>query len=231
LRTAIVVLGLAAAAPGCGRDGMPPPKKATGFEGRFRASTENGPVAMTLARDGDVVRVTMSGQTIAARVVTPDRVEGAETTEQGGGSFVLTLRGERLAAKFTIRGPDGESLDVPEILFDRVPDAPGGGTRDPALVGRWRHTEARASGGVSYATDVHLVLAEDGTYALWSKSAGTFGSDESPKTTGTWKTEDKRLFLRPDAEDEWREKGGYSVSETHLLLTYGPRDKQVFERL
>jgi hypothetical protein len=206
--------------PADGGAGAPPP---TGFSGRFRAETPNGSAVMTLSESDGVVSMRSASGDTTARVVAEGRAEG--TSE--GIPFVLLLEGERLRMRLTVEG----SAEPVEVVFERAPTPAAGGARDAALVGHWRHTETHASGGFGYAQDVHLVLADDGSYASWSKSVSAAGTNESARTTGVWKTDDGRLYLRADDDADWWEKGAYSVSDDGLLLRYGPRDVQAFERL
>src|SRR5262245_31082035 len=98
----LAVLALAALAlSACGDEsggGGAPAEKLTGFQGRFRAKTEKGTLVLSLDTNGDVVDVTMNGQTVKGRLTAPNRVEGSEYGDDGGGSFVFTLAGDRLTA-------------------------------------------------------------------------------------------------------------------------------------
>jgi hypothetical protein len=216
---------------GGGAGGSARATRSTGFQGRFRGTTPGGAITLRLETAGDAVRVTSPDGTVTGRLVAPDRVEGSEAVEQGGGSFVLVLAGDRLTATFTVADQEGRTQTIGPVTLERAAEPERDAPRDAALVGRWRHTESHASGGLSMATDVHLELAADGTYATWSRSAGIGDPTETPRTTGSWKTEAGRLYLWPDDADAWREKGAYAVSDQGLLLTYGPGNKQVFERL
>jgi hypothetical protein len=226
LRIAFVATVVALLAVACGgREGGGDGPAPSGFNGRFRAQTPNGPLVLTLATRGDTVDLSRDGESVSGRLVAPDRVEGS----QADGSFVLTLSGDRLTAKFSVVDGDGNRHDLDPITLERVASPPAG-ARDPSLVGNWLHTESHSGGGLSMATDVHLELAADGTYASWSRSAGIGDTRTSERTTGAWKTEGGRLHLRPDADGAWFEKGAYAVSDAGLLLTYGPGNKQVFQR-
>jgi hypothetical protein len=55
------------------------------------------------------------------------------------------------------------------------------------LVGHWRFTYISYTG----ARDTHLVLAADGSAALWSRTA----YDQSPVTPGTWSSEGNMLYM------------------------------------
>ena len=56
-----------------------------------------------------------------------------------------------------------------------------------------------ASGGFSMATDYHLLLYPDGQFQSYSKSAGSFGSNQSEVVSGQWSANGTQLFLRyPD---------------------------------
>jgi hypothetical protein len=140
------------------------------------------------------------------------------------------MHGEKVLMRGTVVAPFGGVEEVPELVFEREPAAAASGTLDPSLIGHWRHTQALSSGGFSFVTDVHLVLQDDGTYGMWSRSKGSMGSTDSELTTGVWKVDSGWLLLRPDSEGVWRQKGAYSVSDQALLLTYRAGDNQVFQR-
>jgi hypothetical protein len=85
---------------------------------------------------------------------------------------------------------------------------------DRRLIGHWRHTEHMSSGGVSMATDTHLVLSSDGSAICWSHSAGSFGEQRSPKEHGTWRTGGGTLSI--DAGMSY--SGTYQTDGDQLLL-------------
>jgi hypothetical protein len=58
---------------------------------------------------------------------------------------------------------------------------------DSDLVGHWRFTQI----GYTGPRDTHLVLAADGSAALWSRTA----YDQSPVTPGTWNSEGNMLYM------------------------------------
>jgi len=67
--------------------------------------------------------------------------------------------------------------------------------RDVRLVGQWRFTDARSSGGVSQATDYFRLLGSDGGFIDRSHSCGSFGESWSDPEYGRWATSNKTLYL------------------------------------
>jgi hypothetical protein len=237
---------LAAACGGEAPKADPAPGPATtassGVSGRFRMTHENGVSEFVLEEKDGVVTITSNGETTTGRVTSPGRVEGKEESADGSGTFVFDVQGDRLVARFTLKGPSGETVEVPELTFTRVTEgaaaagaasstaAAASGARDARIHGHWRHTEARASGGFTMATDYHLVLEPDGRFASWSRTEGSAGSSTGERVTGAWEAEDGVLRLRADGGDGWAESR-YQISGDTLLRTYPSGDKQVFERL
>lgn len=75
--------------------------------------------------------------------------------------------------------------------------APAGG-KNARLLGHWRHTEARSSGGFSMTIDTHCVLDPSGRFEWWSKSISSFGPSTSGPETGTWSASGNTLQLKFD---------------------------------
>ncbi len=69
------------------------------------------------------------------------------------------------------------------------------GQLDRRLAGRWRHTESMMSGDFSMATDTHMLLDQDGRFAWYSKSAGSFGTSQTEPEYGQWQVVDGQLCL------------------------------------
>ena len=181
------------------------------FVGRWRAVSEHGSSELTLERRGEgyVLR------------------------------FAFELRGDLLAARYTVLVPRGEPLELPEVVYGRVGQQSGGGgggggagAGDVAssLAGHWRHTEALSSGGVSLVTDTHLVLHADGTCSTWSHSEGV-ASGREPESPGRWRTQGDQLLLKADAGGDWTSVGRFVFDGTRLMLVRPNGDKQVYERL
>lgn len=231
---ALALLGAVSAACGDGPRGAPPGGDVAGaagpgspWSGRFR-----GPdgAALTLADRGDEVDLAMGGESVRGRKATPARVEGEGEVAGGRLRFVLTLGPGGLTTRFTLLPSDGPAQDLPEAVYVAVPPDPPGLERDLRLVAHWRHTEARASGALSYVSDQHLVLEADGTLGTWDVMRSSAGSSDSARTGGTWKTAGGVLFVRADGAADWSSAGRYTLNDTHLLLD---RDgaKTIYERL
>jgi hypothetical protein len=222
----LLVVSLAATLAACGEDAAGAP----GWQGLWR-SAEGG--EMTVTRSGDEISVTSDGETMKGRIVRPGRVEGRHANDIGELTYVLTLEGDRIRGAFDIRIA-GEDQHL-ERTFDRVrPAAPagaagaagaagGGGTRNPALVGHWRHTETLGRDGVYLVTDTHLVLGEDGRYRTWTKSAGV-GEGGTAPSEGTWWTDGSTLHLRQDGVSDG-DTARFQVSGGTMLLGGKPYER------
>jgi hypothetical protein len=66
--------------------------------------------------------------------------------------------------------------------------------------------------------------------STWDKTRSSAGGGDSPKTSGTWKTLDGELLVKPDGAADWSSAGRYGLTDTHLMLTRGG-SKTVYERL
>jgi len=234
---ALVPLLLALAALGaCGKEESAP----SGFNGRFRGTVGAGSEEITLSTSGSTVKMSFHGEEVEGRLVSPTRAEGIKTSEEGTFRFAFDLQGnDKISATFTVVVA-GQTIDLPPTTLERVVDAPasggasagggGGGARDEALVGHWRHTETLGSGQTFLVTDTHVVLAADGTFEQWSKSAGMGSSSESERTRGQWKAEGGSLHFRDEGQD-WVLVGRYAVSGDNLMITGSGGAKRVYERV
>jgi hypothetical protein len=80
----------------------------------------------------------------------------------------------------------------------RTPSSAPAGEKNARVVGHWRHTEARSSGGFSMAIDTHCVLDPSGRFEWWSKSMSSFGPSTSGPENGTWSASGNMLNLNFD---------------------------------
>jgi hypothetical protein len=109
------------------------------------------------------------------------------------------------------------------------------GSIDSRIVGRWRHTWARADAmsGLSIAVDDWLILNSDGTCEVGSSRAagGTadigLDSGASELSRGVWRAEDKTLYIG-DGSGEWSRVGTYMCDDARLLIKAG--GNTVYER-
>lgn len=117
---------------------------------------------------------------------------------------------------------------------------PGGGARDPALVGTWVHDEViNSSGGVgaaSFSTRRTMVLSNDGRVEQWVESAGgggggdwSYGGGRQTEFSGQWQTRDGALWLRQDGQSEFSPGAHYRFSGQYLVLEGGGR-KLILQR-
>ena len=240
-RVAILVSLLASAGlavlEGCGKDDSRPTTapQSKGFNGRFRVVTETGRVVLALEEKDGVVRVESNGETITGRVTAPGKAEGGDEN----GRFEFELRGERLVARFQLKNESGELVAAPEMTFDRYVLPAAEGVQDADLVGHWMSTKAEGDVihpdpalhvSTSYARDEHMVLDADGSYVTWRLEIGSRGHVAPDRIRGTWKTDERVLYLRREDETDWRSRGRYGRTESLLLLTDGEGQKQIFER-
>jgi hypothetical protein len=72
------------------------------------------------------------------------------------------------------------------------------GEKNARLLGHWRHTEPRSSGGFSMTIDTHCVLDPSGRFEWWSKSMSSFGPSTSGPENGTWSASGNTLHLNFD---------------------------------
>ena len=99
--------------------------------------------------------------------------------------------------------------------------APADASAPSGLTGHWRHTESFASGGVSLATDTHLVLDASGLFEWWSKSAGSMGYSSGERERGRWSAADGVLRLTFDGGSGRSLK--YSVTRDSMFCPEEPR--------
>ena len=226
------------AAPAARAEAKPEP-----FTGTFHATVNGERSTLTIRRDGDSVSGKMDDVAFAG-TVDGDVATGSVIEANTGAvvAYELTPAGDGLDLKLTVTNPKtGRSASVPAIHFARqspeqVTTRPAAdGQRDPRLVGRWRHTYARASGGFSVAVDNWLILNEDGTVSTDSNMAGgtedaSFsGRRTGAKSAGRWKTENKVLYIAPEG-GEFRAVAKYAVDRENMLLTYTNGNKTIYDR-
>ena len=222
----------AVSAASCGRADGPAPGP-TRFEGEFRGPQGD---VLRLAETAEGVDVTLGGETVHGRRTSPTEAEGGGEVAGGTVGFLLRLGPEGVHARFGMVAEGSGLLSVPEVLYARVraaaslPEDPAASARDARLAAHWRHTEARASGGFSYAKDTHLVLEADGRMSTWDKTRSSAGGSDSEVSQGAWKTEGNVLYLRSPADAPWQAAGRYTVTDTHLMRGSGS-NKTVYERL
>jgi hypothetical protein len=80
----------------------------------------------------------------------------------------------------------------------RTPSTSPVGENNARLLGHWRHTEPRSSGGFSMTIDTHCVLDPRGRFEWWSKSMSSFGPSTSGPENGTWSASGNTLRLNFD---------------------------------
>ena len=107
---------------------------------------------------------------------------------------------------------------------------------DMTLVGTWRYTETYVSGDFSVATDYLMQFNADGiVYVTDGRSAGggassSFDSGAGDVHQGTWKTENKVLWLN-DGQSGWQPYARYYTEPSRMMLTFADGKNQVWEKL
>lgn len=106
---------------------------------------------------------------------------------------------------------------------------------DMNLVGNWRRTESYVSGEFSFATDWHLQINRDGTYAYGEgRTAG--GGPNSSIDSGTgrtehgqWKSENNAIWLFDGTR--WQRYAKYYQEGNNLMFTFDNGSKHIWERI
>jgi hypothetical protein len=146
-----------------------------------------------------------------ARSGAPDWLDGEpggrlllryRSVQDGGGTLVhaYVYPKDPLACALMAVG-DPEALAGHEAaartVFDSIEFAPG--ARDGSLAGSWFYSDGYASSGFSMATQVEMVLGEDGSFSRSSSAAGgtmdVGVSSDGEAEIGTWFARDGALVL------------------------------------
>lgn len=215
------------------------PGTAAAFKGSYTGSFDGNAVRAELREQGGVVQgtVVIDGYTyrVAARG-SAGRASGELQDEAGMRvPLVMTLdRGELGLAIYS----QGQGSPATRIVLSRggKPARTQAVEIDPTLVGRWRKTDAYASGDFSAASETNITLLPDGTYRYGASKlygggdAGSFGSEGGGGERGRWRTADKLLYVWDDATGQWSAYARYYVEGNSALLTYGNGKREVWER-
>jgi hypothetical protein len=212
------------------------------FTGTFHATVNGERAVLTLARDGERLSAKID-DTALTGTIDGDVATGPLVDRNAGvgGTYEITPSGLDVVVRLSLKNlQTGEAIPVPPIVFTRrteeqlAAEIAAERECDGRLIGHWRHTYTRVSGGVSIAIDYWLWLDPDGTCTRFSKMAG--GDDgigfesASDRTVGRWKTADKALYASGSPDGEPRLLGRYQVSGGTMLLTYNNGDKEIWER-
>ena len=97
--------------------------------------------------------------------------------------------------------------------------------RDARLVGHWLYDDIMPGGGMS--TQIHLVLADDGSFRRYSESWGPAGHLRSSEERGEWHDENGNLVLSYDDDQESRRpyefvRGGLFFPGSKWPRTWSP---------
>ena len=210
------------------------------FSGSFHTSYQGQPSAITLEQSGSSVNGTLDGANLAGNAdgnTARGDVKDPQSN-QVGGTFELTRRGEELDLRLTLRDPEsGQTLTLPTITYKKGEPPPMKAELDPQLVGRWRFTSTYVSGEFSAASDTWFILSGDGTYAYGGGKVGAGDASASAVTgdgdfeRGRWRAEDRILYLATgDAGAPWQRLGRYYADGERMMLTYDNGNKKVWER-
>ncbi len=236
---ALLAVMWAAGLVGCG-DPAKGAATAAGIAGRYVATGPTGTSSILLEEDGADLVLVVDGERAAARRTAEGRFEGRQDSKEGAVVFVLERRGDRIAARYTITTPDGQVIEVPELVYvperptgaaDPAPagqaPAPAAGNRPPGLAGHWRFTEVVPLGEMTLVTDTNIALNADGTCSTWTRTQDGGGD---PEEKGEWKVEGERLLMRPVGGGEWGELGTFTLAGNALRIVRPNGSRRVYER-
>jgi hypothetical protein len=214
----------------------------SGFSGTFHASIDGEQSVLTLQQAGTALNGTADGYKISGTVdgqnATFNLVEPASGQVFATGT--IQRQGQQLELVLTVTHPQtGQKVQAPAVRYSpsgagaaetqTATAAPGGGGPiDERIVGRWRHTWARADpvSGLSIAVDDWLILNADGTCQYGSSRAAGGTADISIDTgptqlsRGVWRAEEKTLLVGSGGGD-WSNWGTYLCDGQRLLLKSG----------
>ena len=127
--------------------------------------------------------------------------ENVRNTYRQLAGLIERCRSQGIEAVFappaTSHSPDYASSSS-SVSAARAPSASSAAQKDARLLGHWRHTEPRSSGGFSMTIDTHCVLDSSGRFEWWSKSMSSFGPSTSGPENGTWSASGNTLRLNFD---------------------------------
>tara|TARA_R110002072_G_scaffold142058_2_gene287382 strand:- start:108 stop:797 length:690 start_codon:yes stop_codon:yes gene_type:complete len=128
-----------------------------------------------------------------------------------------------------------ERLDARALTLLRVAASVGYAPppRDSRLIGRWRWTHSRVSGGFTLTSEEHLYLDASGACRRKTLSAGGGGSgslsSEGGWREGSWSTKAKTLRLTW-SDGSW-EDWPYICDPTSMMLKGSDKQNYVYDRL
>ena len=126
--------------------------------------------------------------------------ESARNTFRQLAGLIERCRSEGIEAVFAPAASQASAYAAASssVSPGRTPSSAPAGEKNARVVGHWRHTEARSSGGFSMAIDTHCVLDPSGRFEWWSKSMSSFGPSTSGPENGTWSASGNMLNLNFD---------------------------------
>jgi hypothetical protein len=126
--------------------------------------------------------------------------ESARNTFRQLAGLIERCRVEGIEAVFAPAASQNSAYAPPlaTVSTGHTPSTAPAGEKNTRLLGHWRHTEPRSSGGFSMTIDTHCVLDPSSRFEWSSKSVSSFGSSTSGPETGTWSVSGNTLHLNFD---------------------------------
>ncbi len=178
------------------------------------------------------------------------RCTGTMTNAQDQTSvpFVAVLTGSQLALRIHDNNPTTGLKEDMEFVFTKYA-ADNSGTNQPDkplekvdktkldqnLIGNWRYTESYVSGEFSFATDWHMQINSDGSFAYGEGRIAGGGPNSSVDSgagkveRGHWKSENKVIWLNDGSG--WVAYARYYRENGNLMFTFGNGKSQVWEKI
>jgi hypothetical protein len=200
--------------------------------------------------------IDQSGNQISGKIVAdnyPYFIQGTINSNQFTGTFTdgktaasfpciatFTESNVHLFLKYTDPNT-GSKQDVPFDFSSEKPDNVNNvvnGTPpqnlDYNLIGIWTYSDSYSSGSYSFASQLTMILKQDGTYLYGNgKVAGggdnISGSSEGGDwSRGNWKTENSHIYTNEG--NGWQLYARYYIENGKMLLTFSDESKQIWYR-
>lgn len=221
------------------------------WSGTFRGSVNGTPSLLHLEQQGSAAKgsIDASGYVYSlAGQVSNGSLNGQLTDTKTGGvmDFKATRQDSEIFLVLLIPGQAGQVTELPLRFssnagkLEEAPAAdnqnPGSGiSRDPALIGGWRHTESYTSGEFSMVSEWYMNIYLDGSYtygdgqvAGGDASTGFESGGNSGNSRGQWKTENAVVYINEGYG--WQPYAKYFIQGSSLMFTFNDGSRQLWER-
>jgi hypothetical protein len=230
-----------AALTGCG--GSDPEDEAAAFAGTFVGDLNGTPASIQLQALGSTLAGTFSAGGYAyplSATVEGSTASGRVQDPAGAGEFTANLAGDTLHWTMAVMVLGQVQPTSYTFQFQRqgagqglaAAGGQGGGAagqvmRDPALVGRWRHTDPTP--GV--VTDYWLYINRDGTFRLGDMNTPDAGWISDGVLTGQWRSQDQHIYSMATGTSAWQLYARYYIEGNSMLLTYSDGERVIWHRI